>query len=130
MDFATAIKTCFRKYVIFAGRASRSEFWYFYLFGVLVGLGAAVLDAALFGDNRVGALSAVANLVFFIPGWAVEVRRLHDVNRSGWWILIGLVPVIGGLVLLFWNCTRGYDPNRFGPNPLDPRSSTELGSAG
>jgi uncharacterized membrane protein YhaH (DUF805 family) len=93
MTFGEAIKTCFRKYVTVAGRASRSEYWWFFLFSVLVQAGGAVVSETIAG------LLAVALL---LPSVAVGARRLHDIGKSSWWLLIGLIPVIGALILLYW----------------------------
>ena len=94
MTFTDAIGTCFRKYVNFAGCASRSEFWWWVLFTVIVTL---VFQRVSYG------LSAAFSLATLLPNIAVGVRRLHDTNRSGWWLLLYLLPVIGWIVLIvFW----------------------------
>jgi uncharacterized membrane protein YhaH (DUF805 family) len=116
MDFVTAIKTCFTKYVGFAGRAPRSEYWYFTLFLVVVAiaLGAAGLD-------QVGNFFS---LVTLLPSLAVGVRRLHDTDRSGWWLLLLLVPLVGMIVLIVWFVKSGTQgANRFGDDPLQPAQS-------
>ena len=118
MDFWTAIKTCYGKYVTFRGRAPRSEYWYFMLFCTLLAIAAMILDEALFGDYN-NAFYAIVTLANLLPSLAVTVRRLHDTDRSGWWWLIGFVPLIGWIVLLIWFCTRGTSgANRFGSDPL------------
>ena len=114
MSFTGAIQSCFRQYVGFAGRAARSEFWYFELFAVLLGVGASIVD-------RTGAVSGLISLALLLPGLAVSVRRLHDTNRSGWWLLIALIPIIGIIILIVWWATRGeLNENRFGPPPFGP----------
>ena len=128
MGFGQAVSSGLRKFFTFAGRAPRSEYWYFYLFFILSALGAGfadgVIGAASFnetGEFEGGGLLIVAILVLFIPQLAVTVRRLHDLDRSGWWWWLGLVPLVGGLVLLVWFCMRGTEGNnRYGPNPLNP----------
>jgi uncharacterized membrane protein YhaH (DUF805 family) len=118
MQFQDAIRSGFRNYVTFSGRASRSEFWYWTLFGFLVAAVSSILDSALFPSMSTGPISAITSLLLLLPGLAVSVRRLHDIDRTGWWILITLT-IIGLIVLLIWNCTKGTDgPNRFGPDPL------------
>jgi uncharacterized membrane protein YhaH (DUF805 family) len=118
MQFQDAIQSGFRNYVTFSGRASRSEFWYWTLFAFLVAAVSGILDAALFPFMDTGPLSAVMSLLLFLPGLAVSVRRLHDLDRTGWWMLITLT-IIGLIVLLIWDCIKGTDgPNRFGPDPL------------
>src|SRR5690348_4200030 len=123
MGFGQAIKTCLSKYFTFAGRAPRSEYWYFYLFFVLIIVVAGVIDGAL-GPQAGGFgtfLFFAAILVLFIPQVSVTVRRLHDLDRSGWWFWLGLVPLVGGLILLFWFCMKGTEgENQYGPNPLNP----------
>lgn len=152
MSFATAIKTCFRRYATFNGRARRSEFWWFYLFTVIVsmaffavlvsiGLGSGMAssdpDTASLGGGLaftlVNVLSFVVSLALLVPSLAVMWRRLHDTDRSGLWWFIGLIPLIGGIVLIvFWaqDSTRG--PNRFGPSPEDvgPRTGPVSGDHG
>jgi uncharacterized membrane protein YhaH (DUF805 family) len=111
---------CMRHYADFSGRASRSEYWLFVLGFIIIYAVCLFIDFAILGipQSGVPALSAIAYLVHFIPGLAVLVRRLHDIDRSGWWLLISLVPVIGGIWLLVLLCTEGtYGPNRFGPGP-------------
>lgn len=88
MDFQTAIKTCFRKYFIFKGRARRAEFWYWVLFTLLAGLVLSIFDQLVFDGEieNMSPFSSMFTLATFIPGLAVSWRRLHDIDRSGWWI--------------------------------------------
>jgi uncharacterized membrane protein YhaH (DUF805 family) len=114
MGFGDAIAICFRKYVVFNGRASRPEYWYWFLFSVLVSIVTTILDLVAFGTDT-GAFSVLASLGLLLPGLAVTVRRLHDIDRSGAWILIVLLPVIGVIVLFVFACLPGTpEPNRFG----------------
>lgn len=101
MTFGQSITTCMGKYVTFSGRASRSEFWWFYLFTVLISWGATLVEAAMFGGGAIGILSSIASLVFLLPSLAAGSRRLHDVNKSGWWLLIALTG-IGVILLIVW----------------------------
>lgn len=118
MNFQEAIQSGFRNYVTFSGRAPRSEFWYWVLFEVLVSIVASILDVAIFPLNDISPLNAIASLLLFLPSLAVSIRRLHDIDRTGWWVLISLT-VIGIVLLIIWNCLRGtIGPNRFGPDPL------------
>ncbi|MEP1231016.1 MAG: DUF805 domain-containing protein [Litorimonas sp.] len=110
MDFVTAVKTCFRKYFRFGGRARRSEFWYWALFTIVAGMILGVIDVLLFDGvtEELSPVSTLFSLVTFIPGLAVSWRRLHDINRSGWWVggmylavfvfavLVGISAVISG----------------------------------
>lgn len=113
MGFGEAISTCFRKYVDFSGRARRSEYWYFTLFYVIISVILGVVESAI--ETQI--LGLIVGLVFFLPNLAVSVRRMHDIDRSGWWVLIGIVPLIGWIVFIIFCCTDSKDPNRFGENP-------------
>jgi uncharacterized membrane protein YhaH (DUF805 family) len=98
VSFAESISTCLRKYAVFRGRASRSEYWWFILFGVLLGFGANIIDLILdphpitMGGR--GYISSITSLAFFLPTLAAAVRRLHDTNRSGYWLLGFYVAMI------------------------------------
>lgn len=121
MDFMTAVRTCFSKYVDFGGRARRSEYWYFALFAFLVGIVTSIVDAILgtgYDGTTGGLVNTLGTLVLFLPSLAVAVRRLHDTDRSGWWVLIGIIPIVGWIVLIIWFCSDSKaGDNRFGPNP-------------
>lgn len=84
--FMEALQVCFAKYVAFSGRASRSEYWYFVLWQVLIGAVTGIVDAVLFTTSDVGPLNAIASLALILPTLAVSWRRMHDLDRSGWWI--------------------------------------------
>ena len=117
MNFGQAIKTCLNKYATISGRATRSEYWYFFLFLVIVNIVASVLDPTIFGDMPV--LYLIATLALLVPSIAAGVRRLHDTDKAGWWLLVGLIPVIGTIVLIVFFCQRGsVGTNQFGPDPL------------
>jgi len=116
MTMQQAIVTCFAKYATFRGRASRAEYWYWILFTALVGLVLAVMEALAFGDAQ--AVSGLFQFVTLLPTLAVGARRLHDIDRTGWWQLLWAVPFFGWIVLIVWACGKGQDvPNRFGPVP-------------
>jgi uncharacterized membrane protein YhaH (DUF805 family) len=119
MTFTEAIKDGFDHYVKFDGRASRPAYWWWFLFAVLVAIAASLVDMAI--DAPV--LRSLTGLALFLPGISVAIRRLHDTNRSGWWILIGLIPIIGWIVLLVFYLQQS-DPteNRFGPPPAPSAS--------
>lgn len=118
-----------QKYAVFSGRAQRKEYWYFYLFTVLITLALAILDMLIGSFDKVsgvGVLSGLYSLAVLIPNLAVTVRRLHDTNRSGWWFLVVLVPFIGGIVLLVFlvqDSTPG--PNQYGANPKEAMTTLE-----
>lgn len=114
-----------RNYVGFSGRARRREYWMFALVNVLVVIGLMLVDMVIGAFDPVlgiGLLSGIYSLAVLIPGIAVSVRRLHDRDMSGWWLLIALIPLIGGLVLLVLFVLEGTQgENRFGPDPtLEP----------
>ncbi len=115
-DLINALKTCFKKYADFSGRASRSEYWFFYLAIFLIGLILGVIDVMV-GTN---ALSALWNLAVLVPSLAVAVRRLHDTDRSGWNLLWLLLPVVGAIVLLVFFCSASKAPNKYGEGPSGP----------
>ncbi len=120
MDFMTAVRTCLSKYVDFSGRARRSEFWYFILFVFLVQIVASILDSVLgtdFDASGNGLISLVATLALFLPQIAVTARRLHDIDKSGWWQLIGIIPIVGWIIMIVWACTDSKADNKYGPNP-------------
>ena len=110
-----------KKYAVFSGRSRRREYWYFVLFNIIVGIVLGWIDALLGTRGSyagAGLLSGIYGLAVLIPTLAVTVRRLHDIDRSGWWILIGLVPLIGVIVLLVFALLDGTPgDNRYGPNP-------------
>jgi len=115
MNFSEAIKSGFSKYATFTGRAARSEYWYWTLFTVIANMVAGIFDAVLGGIGMVG---LIVSLALLLPGIAVSVRRLHDCNSTGWWVLI-VFTVIGIFILIFWFCQKGTTgPNRFGSDPL------------
>ena len=101
MTFTDAIKNGFNNYVTFKGRASRSEYWYWTLFVVLLSLCTQLFDVAAFPHSLWSPTNTIFAIITFLPGLAVCVRRLHDINRSGWWLLI-VLTVIGAFVLLYW----------------------------
>jgi uncharacterized membrane protein YhaH (DUF805 family) len=103
--FVDAIKICLSKYADFNGRASRSEYWWFFLFTFIIYVVTAFLPF----------ISLIAVLALLVPSISAAVRRLHDTDRSGWWYLIFLVPLVGAIVLIFFLCQRGTEgQNRFG----------------
>lgn len=106
MNFSTAISVCMGKYGTFKGRASRSEFWWFYLFTVLLSWGGSIVGAST--DSEIGAdvVSTGISLIFLVPVIAVGSRRLHDINKSGWWQLL-LLTGIGALLLIIWWAKEG-----------------------
>jgi uncharacterized membrane protein YhaH (DUF805 family) len=129
MDFGQSIKTCLNKYATFSGRAQRSEYWYFLLFMMIVNIVTSILDAAILEDLPI--FSLFATLALLVPSISVSVRRLHDTDRSGWWLLLGFIPVVGVIVLVVFFCQRGtVGSNQFGSDPLQgPISSSHTARA-
>jgi uncharacterized membrane protein YhaH (DUF805 family) len=119
MNFGQAIKSGFSNYVTFSGRACRSEYWFWVLFSVIAALVTKAIDTAIFGYNpSASPLNGIFELVTFLPSLAVSARRLHDIDRTAWWLLIALTG-IGAILLVVWYCFKGTPgPNRFGPDPL------------
>ena len=112
------IEVVTKKYAAFSGRARRTEYWMFILFFILIAIGLLVVDS-LIGTG--GILYGIFALGLLVPSIAVCIRRLHDTGRSGWWILISFVPLIGSIALLVFYCLPGTPgPNRFGPAPGAP----------
>ena len=114
MTFSLAVKSAFRNYANFHGRARRSEFWYFVLFQLILFAVAVAFEMIHTGLGSV--LYSLLVLALLLPNLAIAVRRLHDTGRSGWWILLDFVPAVGPLVLLIWYC----GPSTPGPNRFDP----------
>lgn len=108
-----------KKYATFSGRASRAEYWWFVLFNLLFGIAVAVLDVLLgtVTDNGTGVLGTLYTLAVLLPGIAVAVRRLHDTDRSGWFILLAFVPLANIALLAFLLEDGTSGPNRYGPDP-------------
>jgi len=119
MNFWQAVKSGYSNYVNFSDRAIRSEYWYFVLFTAVVSAITATLDLAIFSlDSGLSPLNNIFGLITFLPSLGIMARRLHDIDRTAWWILIAFTG-IGFFVLLYWACKRGTPgPNRFGPDRL------------
>ena len=121
MNFRIAIIKCFMLYAIFSGRAKRAEFWWFFLFCMIVGIMGSVIDGSLGLDTAIGGngvFTTLIQLATFLPSIAVGSRRLHDTNRSGWWQLLWIVVFIGWIPLIIWLAsTSKNENNRFGDEP-------------
>ncbi|WP_421381885.1 DUF805 domain-containing protein [Bacillus salacetis] len=104
-----------RNYVNFSGRARRKEYWMFMLFNFIISIPLIAIETMADLDEW---LTTLYSLLIFLPSFAVLVRRLHDTGRSGWWVLISLVPLVGAIVLLVFACLDSEDgQNKWGPNP-------------
>ncbi len=130
MNLMTAVKTCIGKYATFSGRAQRSEFWWFVLFAWLGTIILSMVDSTLFGtvvttsngfsaSTNTPIFSGIFSLAILIPSIAVGIRRMHDTDRSGWWMFIVLVPILGFILYIVWQASKGtHGQNRFGNDPL------------
>lgn len=130
-----------RRYADFEGRSRRMEYWMFYLFTLIIGMVAALVILAIalllytmnLSESAMGMLLVPVWLILFIgsmalvvPTIAVTVRRLHDQDKSGWMFLLGFIPFVGGIILLVFMCLEGTrGPNRYGPDPVDDRGSSD-----
>lgn len=128
MNFVEAVKSGYQNYVNFSGRSSRSAFWWWALFQVIVSIVIGIVEGGgswqmgggmMAGGYDSGPIGIVWSLANLLPGLALGVRRLHDIDRSGWWILISLIPLVGWIIYIVWSCTKGTTgDNRFGADPL------------
>jgi len=110
-----------KKYAVFQGRARRKEYWFFVLFNVIISIGLTIVDVMIGTFNAetgIAYLSTLYSLAVLIPSIAVSVRRLHDTDRTGWWLFIALIPLIGLIVLLvFMFLDSQPGDNKYGANP-------------
>ncbi len=125
MNMLESVTVVLTKYADFNGRARRSEYWWFYLAYVLVIFTvSAISEFQTSQSGQLGVISFLAGLVVlgtFLPMLAVQVRRLHDIDKSGWNILWFVIPLVGFILTIVWYCRRGtVGDNRFGPDPLAP----------
>lgn len=153
MSFGAAISTCFRKYATFSGRARRPEYWYFFLLMTVLGIGVGALDAGQgLRPGEIGPFEAIFTLATFLPGLAVAWRRMHDIGKPGYYLLLlllawilcvmlavagGPLTILGGIGILVitilsivWMVSRSQPhDNVYGPEP-DPRTGRQVASAG
>ena len=110
-----------KKYAVFGGRARRKEYWYFQLFNLLIYIVITIIDSVtgtISPEVGFGLLWGIYSLAVLIPGFAVAVRRFHDIGKSGWWLLIALVPLVGAIVFLVFTVQDSQPgENQYGPNP-------------
>ena len=120
MTFSEAVKTCLvDKYATFSGRATRSEYWYYCLFCILLWLFLIVLLTIVGNPELLTWISVIIGVLFIIPNWSVTFRRLHDIGRSGWCVLICLIPYLGRIILIIMMCLNSDEDNEYGPKPLN-----------
>ena len=116
-----------KQYAVFSGRARRTEYWMFVLCNVIGMLLLGMVDKLIGGDNEL--ISSIYSLAVLLPSLAVAARRLHDTDRSAWWLLLGLIPIIGTLVLIYFMVCNGQQgPNRCGDDPKAAPSQGFIGS--
>ena len=130
MGFLDAGYAGFEKSFDFKSRASRSEYWFFYLFIICVSIVIGIFEFIAFNQKPedIGILSLLFSLATLIPFISVTARRLHDLNKSGWYQLIAVIPILGWALYLYWMCCKGTDgPNSYGNDPLDPTSPSSQG---
>jgi uncharacterized membrane protein YhaH (DUF805 family) len=112
MSIGQSVSTVLKNYAVFRGRASRPEFWWYYLVYVIATFIIAFIDSAI-GANNV--LLLIFALALFLPTLAVTVRRLHDTDKNGWWVLIQLIPIVGWIIIIVFMASKGtVGDNRFG----------------
>ena len=111
--------TAFQKYAVFSGRARRKEYWRFVLISVVLSLIAAFVDGvmSLQSATPLGAFGLLFTIAIIIPSFSVAVRRLHDLVKSGWWILLSFVPPLGFILFIYFMFDGTHGENRFGPDP-------------
>ncbi|KIN74177.1 DUF805 domain-containing protein [Sulfitobacter guttiformis] len=115
--FVGALKDGFARYVDFKTRSTRSQYWWFTLWSVIFSIATAIIDTTI-GMGDTGPTGLLASLAMFLPSIAVAIRRLHDIGRTGWWILLIVIPLIGWIVLIVFYCTKTEEqPNQWGPVP-------------
>lgn len=103
-----------KKYAVFSGRSHRTEYWYFFLFNLLIAIVLAIVDSIA----KIGLLNTIYSLAVLVPSLAVGVRRLHDTDRSAWWLFINVIPILGGIVFLYFMASDGgFGDNKYGPSP-------------
>ncbi|MCQ2202552.1 MAG: DUF805 domain-containing protein [Bacteroidales bacterium] len=127
-------KAVFENYANFSGRARRKEYWYFcltlFILNMLMQVVSAISSVESSSSILVLGLSIVLLLAYMcliIPNISLSIRRLHDIGKSGWYLLIGFIPLVGGIILLVWFCREGETgPNKWGPDPKDPTLQNEV----
>ncbi|MFC1893797.1 DUF805 domain-containing protein [Chloroflexota bacterium] len=106
-----------KKYAVFSGRARRKEYWYFALFSLIISFVLGLIEGFATG-NDYSVLTSLYGLAVLLPSIGVSIRRLHDTGRSGWWVLIGFIPLIGGIILLIYFLSDSQrETNQYGPSP-------------
>jgi uncharacterized membrane protein YhaH (DUF805 family) len=113
MNMQEAVRSVLSQYAVFTGRARRSEYWFWILATVIASIVAGIVDSIIGAQI----LQFVVALATIVPGLAVGARRLHDIGKSGWLQLIGIIPIVGWIILIVWFATDSHPDNQYGPNP-------------
>lgn len=121
VSFGEALPLFFKNFANFNGRSSRGAYWWLVLINFLIGFGLGLVDGLVFGDfvrgSGIGILGLLWSLAVLIPGISLGFRRLHDVDKTAWWMLIALIPIVGAIVLIFFTVQEGTPgTNKFGPD--------------
>ena len=119
VSFSQAVSMAFDSYCRFQGRSSRSEYWWWVLFVAILSVCIGIIEGILgFSMTAVQATSGILSLVLLLPGLGLSVRRLHDIGKSGWWVLLGFIPVVGAIILIIWFVRNSeMTENCYGPVP-------------
>lgn len=119
VSFSQAVRMAFDSYCRFQGRSSRSEYWWWVLFVAILSFCIGIIEGILgFSMTAVQTTSGILSLVLLLPGLGLSVRRLHDIGKSGWWVLLGFIPVVGAIILITWFARNSeMTENRYGPVP-------------
>lgn len=120
VSFVESFGLFFKNYVNFSGRSSRAAYWWWMLWIVMISVVLSIVDGFIVGFDSAataGPLGGIFSLITLIPSIALSVRRLHDINRRGWWLLLTLIPIIGWIILFVWSVTQGdKGANGYGPD--------------
>jgi uncharacterized membrane protein YhaH (DUF805 family) len=120
LNFFQAIRSGYAKYANFSGRARRAEYWYFTLLAFGLSTALQLVTKGKPFESSLGIVLWLITASVVLPSVAVTARRLHDIGKSAWWMLLGAIPIIGALILLVWMVARGTGgPNRYGPDPVE-----------
>ncbi|QRF66907.1 DUF805 domain-containing protein [Ponticoccus alexandrii] len=115
VGYGEALKLFFANYIKFEGRSNRGEYWKAVLLLIVINIAVGVVDTILTGSGGVPFLGMIFSLVTLVPSLAIGARRLHDIGKSGWWLLIGLIPLIGAIILIVWFAKKPDPaPNQYG----------------
>ena len=110
VSFSDAISLAFKNYVNFKGRSTRAEYWWFFLFTFTLSIVTQIIDSF----SSLGVTNSISSLIVLLPSLAVGVRRLHDIGKSGWWLLLWFAVIVGWVILLVWSVRKSDGPNKYG----------------